>query len=119
MESSRETNKIIEERQILEQHLSEFLAQKQVIQVELQEISNALEDLEKTEDDVYKILSGIMIKADKNVLLMELGEKRRVLQLKISAIEKQEKIIEDKINKTRKKIEELLNKDNKKVKIIE
>ncbi len=114
MEISSEANKTIEESQILEQHLTEFLAQKQSIQIELQEISNALEELGKTNDDVYKILGGIMIKSDKGVLSKELEERKKLMQLRISSIEKQERIIEDKIFKLKDKIRDLVEKNKKK-----
>ncbi len=114
MESSSEANKTIEESQILEQHLGEFLAQKQTIQIELQEILNALEELEKTNDEVYKILGNVMIKSDKSVLSKELEERKKLMQLRISSIEKQEKIVEEKIFRLKDKIRDLIEKDKKK-----
>ena len=110
MDISKEAEKTIEELQILEQHLHGFLAQKQTVQVELQEVDNAINEIEKTKDDVFKILSGIMLKADKNTLKKELEERKKILVLRISSIEKQEKILEEKTSKLRDKIQGAMEK---------
>ncbi|MBI2631747.1 prefoldin subunit, partial [Candidatus Pacearchaeota archaeon] len=52
-------------------------------------------------DEAYKILGGIMIKTEKNSLIKELSDKRKVIEIRINALEKQEKLIENKIGKTR------------------
>ncbi len=110
MDNSKETNEAIGEFQILEQQLRGFLAQKQMVQVELQEIENALEELDKTKDEVYKILSGVMIKADKDTLKKELEEKKKISDLRISSIEKQEKSLEEKIITLKEKISSAIKK---------
>lgn len=94
----------IEELQALEQHLQGFLAQKQVVQIELQEILNAIEEIKKTNDDIYKILSGVMLKAEKETLLKELEERKKLSELRINSIERQENIINEKIGKLRETI---------------
>lgn len=73
-----ETAKKIQELQILEQNLQTFLMQKQTIQVELNEILNALTDLKKSDDEVYKLVGGLVLKSDKTVLTQELEEKRKI-----------------------------------------
>lgn len=94
----------IEELQALEQHLQGFLAQKQVVQIELQEILNAIEEIKKTNEDIYKILSGVMLKAEKETLLKELEERKKLSELRINSIERQENIINEKIGKLRETI---------------
>ena len=91
----------IQEIQILEQNLQNVLFQKQAFQLELNEIDAAMEELEKTEDEVYKITGQILIKTDKNSLKKELQDKKKIFELRISSIEKQEKAINDKIDKIR------------------
>ena len=107
-------NSVIEELQILEQHLQSFLAQKQIIQVELQEISNAINELAKTKDDVYKVLGAMMIKTDKDSLSKELEEKKKLAQLRINSIEKQQRNIEERAEKLNKEITMKMNRDSKK-----
>ena len=104
MELSKEIQQKIQELQILEQHLQGFLAQKQAFQLELNEATNALDELKKTKDEVYKILSGIMLKAMKEDLIKELEEKKKLLELRINSIEKQELLLEKKSNELKNEI---------------
>lgn len=105
-----ETAKKIQELQILEQNLQTFLMQKQTIQVELNEILNALTDLKKSDDEVYKLVGGLVLKSDKTVLTQELEEKRKIFDLRVSTIEKQEKILEEKAEKLKKEVTETITK---------
>ena len=95
---------LIEELQMLEQQLNAVLAQKQMFQVDSQEISNALKELKETKDDVYKVLSGIMIKSDKNELIKDLEERKKLSDLRINSIEKQEKALEERSTKLKEKL---------------
>lgn len=104
MNDSKDMRKVIEELQMLEQHIQGFLAQKQTIQVELQEVLNALSEIAGTKDDVYRILSGIMLKTDKESLVRELEERKKLMELRINSIEKQEKILEERANRLKEKI---------------
>lgn len=108
-----ETSKKIQELQGLEQNSQGFLMQKQSHQVELNEVVNALEELKNSDDEVYKIISGMMIRSDKKSLSSELEEKKRILELKVSSIEKQEAILDDKIEKLRADINTSLTPDKK------
>ncbi|MBI2049948.1 MAG: prefoldin subunit [Candidatus Staskawiczbacteria bacterium] len=104
MDINEETSKKIQELQILEQHLQSFQMEKQALQSEKQEISNAILELQKTKDEVYKVLSGIMIKSDSGVLQKDLEDREKILNLRISAIEKQEKMVESKTKTLREEI---------------
>ncbi|MBS3088152.1 prefoldin subunit [Candidatus Pacearchaeota archaeon] len=108
-----ETNKQIEEMQVLEHHLQTLLNQKQVVQIELNEIENALSELKNSDDEVYKFLSGIMIRSDKKTLNKELGERKKIAEMKIYSIEKQEKLIEGKSAELKKEINESVSKNKK------
>ncbi len=110
MEISKDNSRIIEELQIIEQQLQGVLAQKQMFQVELQEVENALKELSKTNDEVYKILSGAMIKSDKNEMIKELGDRKKLIELRISTLEKQEKMIEEKSIKSRDRLKGSIHK---------
>jgi len=91
MTSEKESK--IEEIRILEANLQGILAQRQGLQMEINEIDNALSELRDYKDDAYKVVSGIMIKTKKEDLTKELEEKKRMVEGKISAIEKQEKVL--------------------------
>ena len=114
MDLTENTQKKIRELQNLEQNLQSFLAQKQAIQSELNESINALQELEKTDDEVYKITSNIMIKSTKEALKKELEEKKRILDIRVTSIEKQERSLEEKIANFREEISSLIEKESKK-----
>ncbi len=101
MNQNAEISKKVQALQALEQQLQQISMQKQAVQVELNESINALTELSKTKDEVYRIMGGIMMRADPTILIAELSEKKRVLELRMQAVEKQEKIIEDKSRKLR------------------
>lgn len=104
MNIDEETGRKIQELQILEQNLQSLLIQKQTVEIELNEILNALSELKKTEEEVYKVVGGIMLRSDKLSLIKELEEKKKILDLRISTIEKQEKILEEKSEKLREQV---------------
>jgi len=110
MDIDEATARKIQELQILEQNLQNSIMQKQTIQMELSEISNALKDLKKSDDEVYRLAGGIMLKANKVDLTRELEEKKKILDLRISSMEKQENILEEKAEKLKKDVSETLTK---------
>ena len=104
MESKKDNSEKIQELQILEQNLRAISMQKQQIQIELNETLNALEELKKTNDEVYKMISGIMLKSSKEDLIKELNEKKKIIELRISSLTKQEDLIEAKSSELRKEL---------------
>jgi len=108
---NKETSEKIQELQILEQNIQSSIMQKQTIQLELNETNNALEEIKKSKDDVFKIVGGIMIKSDNNTIKKELEEKNKILDLKIKTLEKQEKLVEEKANKIKQEINSAVDKD--------
>lgn len=108
--AQEDTNRKIEELQILENQLQGFLAQKQAIQVELNEIDNALAELNKTNEEVYKMTSGFLIKSDSKDVIKELEEKRKLFKLRVESMEKQEKLIDKDVNKLRDEINSMVAK---------
>ena len=113
MAESNETARKIQELQVLEHNHQAFLMQKQTIQIEMNEVLNALEEISKAKGEIYKVLGGVMIESSRENVLKDLEEKKKVLGLKISTIEKQEKIIDDKISSVRKEVASLVGKNKK------
>ena len=91
MNIDEETQKEIQELQILEQNLQAILMQKQAFQVELNETENALTEIAKSNDEVFKIIGNIMIKSGKKKIEEELKKKSELLSLRLKSIENQEK----------------------------
>ena len=97
-------NKKIQEIQILEQHLQNILLQKQAFQLELSETQHALEELEKSKDEVYKIVGQLMIKSEKSSVKESLSNKEKILGTRLNHLESQESSITEKVEALREEI---------------
>ena len=82
--------------QMIEQDIQNILMQKQALQSQLIELNNALEELEKSKGQVYKIIGAVMVSSNKEDLKKELNEKKEVVELKIKNVEKQENQLKEK-----------------------
>ena|SRR3989344_3314431 len=91
----------IQELQILEQTMHNILLQKQAFQMELSETQSALNEVRGSKDDVYKIIGQMMVKSDKKNIIEELSNKEKIIELRLSSIEKQENSLMEKIEKLR------------------
>ena len=100
----------IQDLQILEQNLQSLLMQKQNVSIELNESSNALAEISKTKDSVYKMVGSIIISVDKSKTISELEEKQKLLELRNSSIEKQEKAVQSRAEELHNEIKKILEK---------
>ena len=98
-----EENKI-QELQLLEQSLQNTLMQKQTFQMELSETQAALGELKNSGDEVFKIIGQLMIKSEKSKITDDLENKEKILNLRISTLEKQENSLTEKFEDLRKEI---------------
>ncbi len=99
-----ENSKKIQEMDILEQNLQGILFQKQAFTMEIDETVSALNELEKSGDEVYKLIGQLMIKTDKSKIKEELSEKNKILHLKMKTLEKQEAYLNEKLSKIQEDI---------------
>jgi prefoldin beta subunit len=97
-------NNEIQEMQILEQRLQNSIFQKQAFQMELAETNSAIEELEKSGDEVFKIIGQLMIKSEKSKIRNELEDKKKILDLRIKSVEKQESSLTEQLEKLREKL---------------
>jgi prefoldin beta subunit len=95
----------IQEMQVLEQKLQNTILQKQAFQMEMAETDAALIEIEKAGDEVFKIIGQLMLKTDKAKIKEELLNKQKILELRISAFEKQEKFLSEQLEKFRDEIQ--------------
>jgi prefoldin beta subunit len=100
----QETQEKIQELQGLEQTLQQLIMQKQAFQFELNETENALTEIEKSKDDVFKIIGQIMIKSSKTQIEEDLKNKQKLLKLRLDSIEKQEKTLSEQSEKLREEV---------------
>ncbi len=111
MKVTKEIQHKIQELQITEHNLQTIIMQKQAFQLELNEIESALEEVKKTNDEVYKISGQIMIKSKKDEVEKELEEKMDIINLRIKSIEKQEQILVKKLEGLREEVEKEIKKN--------
>ncbi|MBS3159340.1 prefoldin subunit beta [Candidatus Woesearchaeota archaeon] len=90
------TDKKINQLQQLEQNISNISFQKQNFQSQLTEVESAINELEHSNSNVYKIIGQIMVNAEKDALKQELNEKKEIINLRIKTLEKQEDQIKEK-----------------------
>ncbi|MEX2017182.1 MAG: prefoldin subunit beta [Candidatus Pacearchaeota archaeon] len=103
-------NKKIQELAILEQNFQNTLFQKQAFELELDETNSALLEIEKSGDEVFKIIGQLMIKTEKSKIKKELDEKKKILKLRIDSFSKQETYLHEKMDKIQEEITESINK---------
>jgi len=94
----------IQEMQILEQNLQSLLFQKQAFEMELSETKLTLKEIENSDDEIFKIIGQLMIKTEKSKVKEELLNKKKILELKVQSIEKQEKSFMEKLEDIRKEV---------------
>ncbi len=101
---SQETQEKIQQLQIFEQNLQNLLLQKQAFQFELSETENALGEIKKTKDDVYKLIGQVMLKASKAEIEKDLSQKKDILSLRVKAIERQESQLKEESEKIKQEV---------------
>ncbi len=94
----------VQELQLFEHTLQNILIEKQSMQAHMNEIINALNEINRTSGEVYRVIGDIMLSADKSNLKKELHEKKDILNMRINSLEKQEQRIDEKINAVRSEI---------------
>jgi len=78
--------------QQLQQTLQTVLTQKQQLELELNEVEQALSELEKLTDTsvIYKSIGSLLVKAEKANVTTDLTERKELLKTRVDVLEKQE-----------------------------
>jgi len=100
----KENSEKIQELQILEHNIQAVLMQKRTFQMEIAETVSALEEIQASKEDSYKIIGQLMIKMPKERILKELEEKKNILESRIANFEKQEEGLIKRADKLRDEI---------------
>ena len=111
----QETQRKIQEIQLYEQTIQQISMQKRSLEFELKETQQAVEELEKAEGEVFKIVAGqVVIRSEKEKLLSEMKEKKELLESRFKNIQEQEKEHLKTMEKLRDEIlEKINNKETK------
>jgi len=100
----------LQEMQVLEQRLQNSILQKQAFQMELAETNSALKEIEKSGDEIFKIIGQLMIKTEKSKIHEELSGKQKILELRIKSFEKQENSLAEQLDKIRDELTKSMKK---------
>lgn len=100
----KDQEKKIQELQLMEHNLSNLSMQKQSFMSRLMENENALNEINETKKQAYKIIGSIMVAAEKEELEKELDSEKEILNLRIKSIEKQENKLKERTQELQKEI---------------
>lgn len=93
----------IQQLQAIEQNLSSLSSSRQSIQTQIMEIESALKEL-KGKNDAYKIIGNIMVKSDADKLREDMDDKKKMFELRIKTLEKQEGQLKEKSKELQEKV---------------
>lgn len=83
--------------QQFQQELQNILYQKDAMRMHLQEIESSLKEISSAKSDVFKAVGAVLIKADADTLKKELADQAEMVEVRLKTIEKQEKIVREKL----------------------
>jgi len=97
--------------QQLQQSLQSILAQKQQVELELSEIGQASDELQKLADDaiIYKATGSLMIKAERTRIIAELAERKDLLSTRVTVLTKQEERVRSQLKDLQTKLQQDLS----------
>jgi len=100
----------LKQLQQLQQQFELVVQQRLQIDIKLRETENALEELNKVDDNtpVYKSVGNLIIKSSREEAIKGLQEERDNLQVRKKALESQENRLKEKIDELQKKVQESL-----------
>ena len=102
----------LERYEQLQQNLQSVLVQKQQVDLEIIEISKALEELNKSADDVkvYKSAGTVMVSSNKAVVVKDLTESKDLSNTKITVLNKQEERLKASLKEVQEKLDETMKR---------
>jgi prefoldin beta subunit len=97
-----------------QQQLQGIMTQREAMGLQVMEIKKALEELGKTkEKEVYKVAGPILVKAGKAEAVKDLKDKEETLNVRLKALEKEEKRIKIRIDEIKEQLTAALKKERK------
>jgi|SRR3989344_5065553 len=100
-----ETQRDIQELQMLEQGFQQLLMQKNAFSMEENETNLIIKEVEKTKGEVSRIIGNqVVIKSTKESILEEMRNKKGLIEKRIKSINEQEKEFSSKIESLREEV---------------
>ena len=93
--------------QQLQQTLQGVLTQKQQLELELTEIEQALDELEKLTDNatIYKSIGSLLVKSGKGKVTTDLNERKELLDMRVNVLGKQEERLRSQVKELQTKLQ--------------
>ena len=100
----KEKEMTLQKMQMIEQNLQNLLLQKQAFNMELTETKSAKGQVEKSGEEVFKLIGQILIKTEAKPVLEDLSNKEKLIELRLKTMEKQESDLSEKLQKLQKEV---------------
>jgi len=93
--------------QQLQQTLQGVLTQKQQLEMELTEVEQALDELEKLTDKatIYKSIGSLLVKSERAKVTTDLNERKELLDMRINVLGKQEERLRSQVKELQTKLQ--------------
>lgn len=97
--------------QQLQQTLQSVLGQKQQVELELMEIDQALNELQKLTDEavIYKALGSLLVRSERTKVTTDLTERKELLNTRATVLGKQEERVRVQLKDVQTKLQQDLN----------
>ena len=100
-----ETQRQIQELQMMEQGFQQLLMQKNAFSMESNETDLIIREVEKTEGEVSRIIGNqVVIKTTKEAILEDMKNKKKLIDTRMKTIDEQEKEFSEKIEAVREEV---------------
>lgn len=113
-EGNAEFNKSLIEYENMEKQLEMLLIQKHQLQLQINEIKHALEQLKKSKGTVYRSVGSVMMLSSKDDAEKDLSERQELIDVKLNAISKQEEKLRGSVADAQKSLQERMKTYGKK-----
>ncbi|MCX6777586.1 MAG: prefoldin subunit [Candidatus Micrarchaeota archaeon] len=101
----------IEEFNALQSQLQVMVMQHQQIRLQIEELNEAVSEIDKTKDDIFHLVGTVFIKAEKEETKKALDERRQLLVVREATVSKQEERLRGRLEEIRKGLEAEQEKD--------
>ena len=96
----------IMEYENMEKQLEVVLIQKHQLQLQLNELKHADEELKKAKGDVYKSIGSLMILSNRDEAGKDIKDRQELVDVKLNALGKQEEKLRESLTSAQKSLQE-------------
>jgi prefoldin beta subunit len=100
-----ETQQQIQELQMMEQGFQQLMKQKSILSMDSNEVELVVSEVEKTDDDVYRIVGNqVVIKSSKENILEDMKNKKELIEKRLEEVNNHEKEFSEKMEAIRDEV---------------